>query len=135
LFHVFCRACQTSGGRIHKATALESSVHSAGQTEFLMCPYFKLPILVVSLALLPTACRPGPDRQVERQSEKKEDKNSPAYKAGQTAHEIATDAVKAAKAAGRKLDEGARKAREGWNDKAKEADKARDKAKEDREQK
>jgi vacuolar-type H+-ATPase subunit H len=49
-----------------------------------------------------------------------QDRNSPAYKAGETAHDIVKGAEKAAKAAGRKIDESARKAREGWREKSRE---------------
>jgi vacuolar-type H+-ATPase subunit H len=54
-----------------------------------------------------------------------QDRTSPAFKAGEAAHEIVNGAEKAAKAAGRKIDESARKAREGWKEKARE-DRLRD---------
>jgi hypothetical protein len=60
-------------------------------------------------------------RKTEQQKEAErarehQDRNSAAYKAGKTARELATEAEKAAAAAGRKLDDAARKAREGWRE-------------------
>jgi len=42
------------------------------------------------------------------------DQNSAAFKAGEAAHEIANHVAGAAAAAGRKLEDSARKAQEGW---------------------
>jgi hypothetical protein len=65
------------------------------------------------------ACQPGGRRAAEEQRET-QDRNSPAFKAGAAAHEIANEAERAARVAAKKLDEGARKAREGWKAKEKE---------------
>ena len=75
---------------------------------------------VVTLSLGAVGCRPGPHRVADEQ-QPVEDRSSPAYKAGAAAHEIVNGAEKAAKAAGRKLDESARKAREGWKEKGRES--------------
>jgi hypothetical protein len=78
-----------------------------------------LVIGVVTLSLGIGSCRPGPHRVADDQTQA-QDKNSPAFKAGEAAHEIVNGAEKTAKAAGRKIDESARKAREGWKEKARE---------------
>jgi len=52
--------------------------------------------------------------------EREGDRNSAAYKVGEAAHEVAKHAEKAAEAAGRQLNESARKAAEGWKAKEKE---------------
>jgi hypothetical protein len=49
-----------------------------------------------------------------------EDKNSAAFKAGKMAHKLANETGKAAAAAGRKLQESAHKAHEGWKEQSKE---------------
>jgi hypothetical protein len=85
---------------------------------------------VVMWSLCVIGCKPGPHRIANEQAEP-QDKTSPAFKAGEAAHEIVTGAEKAAKAAGRKIDESARKAREGWKEKARE-DRKRDPRVEDR---
>lgn len=77
-------------------------------------------LLAVSIpALFCGSCQPGPHRTAEERHEPA-DRNSPAFKAGEAAHEIADGAAKAARTAARKLDEGAEKAREGWKAKARE---------------
>jgi hypothetical protein len=48
------------------------------------------------------------------------DRDSPAFKAGQAAHEIASHAEKTAAEAARELQETARKAKEGWKQKERE---------------
>ena len=58
-------------------------------------------------------CDTASRREAERRREE-QDRNSPAFRAGAAAHEIAKEADRAAAAAARKLDESARKAREGW---------------------
>ncbi len=78
----------------------------------------RLKLLFATLAaaiLLSTGCETARQREAERQREE-QDQKSAAFRAGQAAHEIAKEAEKAAAAAGRKLDESARKAREGWKD-------------------
>jgi hypothetical protein len=74
---------------------------------------------VVTLSLCVVGCKPGPHRIADEKAEP-QDRTSPAFKAGEAAHEIVHGAEKAAKAAGRKIDESARKAREGWKEKARE---------------
>jgi hypothetical protein len=49
-----------------------------------------------------------------------EDKNSAAFKAGKAAHKLANETGKVAAAAGRKLQESAHKAHEGWKEQTKE---------------
>ncbi len=53
-------------------------------------------------------------------SRKGRDQDSPAFKAGEAAHEIATHAEKTAVEAERQLKESARKAKEGWKQKERE---------------
>ena len=86
--------------------------------------------LGIGLAL--TGCQSAQQREAERRREV-EDRNSPAYKAGEAAHKIAREAENAASAAGRKLQESARKAREGWKEQSsKEREREREKEREDR---
>jgi hypothetical protein len=78
-------------------------------------------ILAAWLGLATTACTSARDREAQREAEyrrEQTDRNSAAYRAGQAAHELAEKAGHAAAVAGRKLDESARKAREGWKDQA-----------------
>lgn len=83
-------------------------------------------VAITCSALMCGGCRPGPHRVAEEHREQP-DKTSPAYKAGEAAHDITKGMERAAKAAGRKLDEGARKAREGWKEKEREdRERARD---------
>jgi hypothetical protein len=81
-------------------------------------------LVIVSLS----ACSYRSDRERTAQREREEsDRNSAAFKAGEVAHEIAKHAENTAAAAGRKLEESARKASEGWKQKEKEdREKARD---------
>ncbi|MBV9771408.1 MAG: hypothetical protein JOZ32_17690 [Bryobacterales bacterium] len=75
--------------------------------------------LLMILAL--GACSGPTEREREAQREREQrDRNSAAFKAGEAAHEIAKQAAKAAAIAERKLEESARKADEGWKQKAKE---------------
>jgi hypothetical protein len=59
------------------------------------------------------------NRDVQRERELK-DRDSVAFKAGEAAHEIAKHAEKAAATAARELDQGVRKASEGWKEKERE---------------
>ena len=52
--------------------------------------------------------------------DRKGDQNSPAYKVGEAAHEVAKHAERTAAAAEREIKENARKAAEGWKAKDKE---------------
>jgi hypothetical protein len=70
-------------------------------------------VLLIVVAVLSNACQSEGEREAERRR-LEQDRNSAAFKAGQAAHEIAKEAAKAGAAAARKLDESARKAREGW---------------------
>ena len=82
------------------------------------------------LIILTSACSHPSEQPREAQREREErDRNSAAFKVGETAHEIAKQAEKAAAVAGRKLEESARKASEGWKQKEKED---REKARENR---
>jgi hypothetical protein len=63
------------------------------------------------------ACQTESQREAERRRVE-QDRNSAAFKAGQAAHQIAKEAAKVGAAAARKLDESARKAREGWKEQA-----------------
>lgn len=65
-------------------------------------------------------------RDAERERQLR-DEHSAAFKVGEAAHELAKHAEKAADAAGRALEENARKANEGWKAKDREdREKARD---------
>jgi hypothetical protein len=78
-----------------------------------------LATLAVCLAL--GGCKSEEQRRAEREAQyrrEQADRGSPAYKAGQAAHELARKAEHAAAVAGRELNESARKAREGWKDQA-----------------
>ena len=54
-----------------------------------------------------------------RHSQRDRDENSAAFKVGEAAHEVAKHAEKTAAAAGRQLEDSARKASEGWKQKKK----------------
>ena len=75
--------------------------------------------LLIVLALS-VACGPSEREREARHQREEQDRNSAAFKIGEAAHELAKHAEKAAAIAGRKLDEGARKAAEGWKEKEKE---------------
>lgn len=81
-----------------------------------MRPYLLVAILAIAAGLL-SACQTERQREAERQREQ-QDQNSAAFRAGEAAHEIAKKAEKAAVAVGRKLDDSARKAEEGWKEQA-----------------
>jgi hypothetical protein len=68
----------------------------------------------VVVVFLP-ACHTRQQRDAERERDRQE-VNSAAYKAGEAARRIATEAEKASAAAARKVDESARKARAGWRE-------------------
>jgi hypothetical protein len=74
------------------------------------------PVTVAALilvAIIPAACQNQREREAESRREE-QDRSSAAFKAGQAAHKFAKEAEKVGAAAARKLDESARKAREGW---------------------
>lgn len=76
-------------------------------------------IAALILSITMTACETSQQREAKRAAEERRlenDRNSAAFKSGQMAHEIARRAEQAAAAAGRKLNEDARKAREGWKE-------------------
>lgn len=79
----------------------------------------RLLLAASGLALCCGSCQQGPHRLAEERREP-QDRNSPAFKAGETAHEIANGAERAARTAAHKIDESAKKAREGWKAKARE---------------
>lgn len=87
--------------------------------------------LVALLAILTvSSCAHKSERQREVERERQlRDEHSAAFKVGEAAHELAKHAEKAADAAGRAIEENARKANEGWKAKARED---RDKAHENR---
>src|SRR3954470_6334467 len=66
-------------------------------------------LILLLAAFVSGACQTEHQRQAERRREE-QDRNSAAFKAGQAAHKIASEAAKAGAAAARKLDESARKA-------------------------
>jgi HPt (histidine-containing phosphotransfer) domain-containing protein len=70
-------------------------------------------IALLIMAGLFCACQSSGQREAERRREE-QDRNSAAFKAGEAAHKIANEAEKLGADAGRKLDESAHKAREGW---------------------
>lgn len=68
-----------------------------------------------------SACSHRDERQREAERERKQtDQNSAAFKAGEAAHEMAKHAEKTAAEAAHALQDGARKAREGWKQKEQE---------------
>ena len=86
--------------------------------------------IAVVLCAVASGCQSDRAREAQREAEQRRvqnDKDSPAFKAGQAAHEIARKTGEAAAAAARKLDESARKAREGWKEQG-QKDRARDSA-------
>ena len=62
----------------------------------------------------------GCSRHHDQQRGAESDRDSPAFKAGEAAHEIAKHAEKTAAEAARELQETARKAKEGWKQKERE---------------
>lgn len=78
-------------------------------------------LLGVTILLTLTACSHRSEREREAERERiQRDQDSIAFKAGEAAHEVAKHAEKAAAAAGRVLEQGARKASEGWKQKEEE---------------
>ena len=69
--------------------------------------------MLIVVTVLSCACQSEGEREAERRR-LEQDRNAAAFKAGQVAHEIAREAARVGAAAARKLDESARKAREGW---------------------
>jgi hypothetical protein len=78
-------------------------------------------LLMIVSAIAMTACSDygKTNRDAQRERERK-DQDSVAFKAGEAAHEIAKHAEKAAAKAAHELDEGVRKASEGWKEKERE---------------
>ena len=78
-------------------------------------------LLMIVAAIGMTACSDfgKTNRDAQRERELK-DRDSVAFKAGEAAHEIAKHAEKAAATAARELDQGVRKASEGWKEKERE---------------
>ena len=78
-------------------------------------------LLMIVAAIAMTACSDSgkTNRDAQRERERK-DRDSVAFKAGEAAHEIAKHAEKAAATAARELDQGVRKASEGWKEKERE---------------
>jgi hypothetical protein len=90
-------------------------------------------VSILLVALIFAGCSQPGERKKEASKEAsketdQQDRNSPAFKAGKVAHEIAKQTGKAAAAAGRQLEDGARKAHEGWKEQAKE-DRERERSK------
>jgi hypothetical protein len=67
-----------------------------------------------------TACGPTEDQRRAQHEREQKDQSSAAFKAGKVAHEVAKESEKVAAAAGRKLAEGARNAKEGWDQQARD---------------
>jgi hypothetical protein len=82
-------------------------------------------VAVLAACFLVAGCKSEQQREAERRR-MEQDRNSAAFKAGQKAHQIAKGAEKAAAAAGRKLEESARKAREGWKEQERQERERRD---------
>jgi hypothetical protein len=72
-------------------------------------------VALIAAAAVSGACQSEREREAER-SRVERDRGSAAFKAGQAAHKLANGAAKVAEAAGRKLDNAAGKAREGWKE-------------------
>ncbi|MDP9169374.1 MAG: hypothetical protein M3N54_02040 [Acidobacteriota bacterium] len=72
-------------------------------------------VTCVALAILSAGCQSESQREAERRRAD-QDRGSAAFKVGQAAHTIARKAETVAATAGRKLDESARKAHEGWKE-------------------
>jgi hypothetical protein len=75
-------------------------------------------VAVLAACFTSGSCQSEQEREAQRRREER-DRNSAAFKAGEAAHEVARKAEAAAAAAGRKLDEDARQASEGWKAQAK----------------
>ena len=72
------------------------------------------------------ACGPSEEQRRAQREREQQDQKSAAFRAGKIAHDVAKETEKVAAAAGRKLAEDARKAKEGWNQQARDdRDKAR----------
>ena len=67
------------------------------------------------VAVFVSACQTQQQRNAERERER-QDAKSAAYRAGEALRRLATEAEKASAVAARKLDDSARKAREGWRE-------------------
>ncbi len=72
------------------------------------------------VALLIVLAFSGCSRDHDQRRGGERDRDSPAFKAGEAAHEIARHAEKTAAEAARELQETARKAKEGWKQKERE---------------
>jgi hypothetical protein len=72
------------------------------------------------VALLIVLTVSGCSRNHDQHHDAERDRDSPAFKAGQAAHVIASHAEKTAAEAARELQETARKAKEGWKQKERE---------------
>lgn len=70
-------------------------------------------VILLGLMLLGACSAPPPHKQVQRG-----DADTPAGKLGQAAYKATQEAEKAGKTLGRKLDNAAHNAREGWNEAA-----------------
>ena len=78
-------------------------------------------LITLLLILIISACSRPTERERDAQRQRDErDQNSAAFKVGEAAHEIAKHAEKTAAAAGRKLEDSAHKAAEGWKQKERE---------------
>jgi hypothetical protein len=78
-----------------------------------------LPMIVAAIAMTACSNTGNTSRNAQRKRDLK-DRDSVAFKAGEAAHEIAKRAEKAAAKAARELDQGVRKASEGWKEKERE---------------
>jgi hypothetical protein len=78
-----------------------------------------LPMIVAAIAMTACSNTGNTSRNAQRERDLK-DRDSVAFKAGEAAHEIAKRAEKAAAKASRELDQGVRKASEGWKEKERE---------------
>jgi hypothetical protein len=72
-------------------------------------------LIQVVLMVGVSGCRSEHAREV-KQERVERDRDSAAFRMGEAAHEAAKDAGRAAAVAARKLDEDARRAREGWKE-------------------
>jgi hypothetical protein len=80
-----------------------------------------LPMIVAAIAMTACSNSGNTNRNAQRERERDlKDRDSVAFKAGEAAHEIAKHAEKAAVAAARELEQGVRKASEGWKEKERE---------------
>lgn len=76
-------------------------------------------MIVAAIAMTACSNTGNTSRNAQRERDLK-DRDSVAFKAGEAAHEIAKRAEKAAAKAARELDQGVRKASEGWKEKERE---------------